>query len=360
MMTAAVARSPRDRSRASACDVRTNRQIEGGMSAAQIQPVFVLSLPRSGSTLVQRVLANAPTLATSPEPWLMLPLLAPLAPKRANSGAWDQYVDRSVAEFLGRLPAGDEAYLREIRRLVLALYRDAAGPDASFFLDKTPPYHWVADALFRLFPDARFVFLWRNPLAVLASTVDTFCGGRWQPYRYRGSLFHGLANLTEAQERHADRSVSVRFEDLVTGGETPWRTVASHIGVDWDPRWLETFSGVDLGPGHGDPTGVKSYERLSHEPLEKWKPSVFNPLRRSWCRRYLNWIGQERLAQMGYDLAGLQRELEGTGGFAGVPRDALDLSAAAVREAGASRWADNSLLSSTETLLRQPRVKDRP
>jgi hypothetical protein len=32
-------------------------------------------------------------------------------------------------------------------------------------------------------------------------------------------------------------------------------------------------------------------------------------LRKSWCRRYLRFIGRERLAVMGYDLAGLEREL---------------------------------------------------
>ena len=40
-----------------------------------VRPVFLLSLPRSGSTLVQRLLASHPEVATAAEPWVMLPHL---------------------------------------------------------------------------------------------------------------------------------------------------------------------------------------------------------------------------------------------------------------------------------------------
>ena len=39
------------------------------------RPLFILSLPRSGSTLLQRVLANHPDVATTPEPWVLLPMV---------------------------------------------------------------------------------------------------------------------------------------------------------------------------------------------------------------------------------------------------------------------------------------------
>jgi hypothetical protein len=35
-----------------------------------------------------------------------------------------------------------------------------------------------------------------------------------------------------------------------------------------------------------------------------------NPVRKTWCRRYLRWIGRERLAMMGYDLDALTAELD--------------------------------------------------
>jgi hypothetical protein len=60
----------------------------------------------------------------------------------------------------------------------------------------------------------------------------------------------------------------------------------------------------------GDPVGIKQYSRISGEPLEKWKRVLGNPLRKAWCRRYLRWIGSERLGIMGYSLDDLLRQLE--------------------------------------------------
>ena len=43
-----------------------------------IRPIFIFSAPRSGSTLLQRVLAAHTQVATASEPWILLPLLSPL------------------------------------------------------------------------------------------------------------------------------------------------------------------------------------------------------------------------------------------------------------------------------------------
>ncbi len=60
----------------------------------------------------------------------------------------------------------------------------------------------------------------------------------------------------------------------------------------------------------GDPTGAKRYSTLSSEPEQKWRTTLANPLRRAWCRRYLSFLGPERLATMGYDLDRLLGELD--------------------------------------------------
>ena len=49
---------------------------------------------------------------------------------------------------------------------------------------------------------------------------------------------------------------------------------------------------------------------MSREPLEKWKAQMANPLRKAWAKRYLRWIGAERLAIMGYDLEALLAEVD--------------------------------------------------
>lgn len=298
-----------------------------------IQPIFLLSLPRSGSTLVQRVLSTYPEVSTASEPWVLLPFLSPLEPEMPLATGWQGTVNDAFRDFVAELPRAEEDYLERLRPFAEQLYAEAADPGARYFLDKTPPYHWIVDQLFKLFPDAKFVFLWRNPLSVVASVIETFCAGRWRPDGYRGTLFEAPRNLVASHDRHRDRSIAIRFEDLIGGGSEPWRRLAAYLELDFSPDSLSAFTGVSFNGRHGDPTGTRLYSSVSREPLDKWRRSIHTPVRRLWCERYLRWLGPGLLAEMGYDLDRLLAELRGTSNGGGTARDVGDLTRALAREA---------------------------
>lgn len=320
-----------------------------------IRPVFILALPRSGSTLVQRVLATYPEVATRSEPWLLLPLLSPLSSTDPEARPWQRSVDNAFREFVGGIPDGDDAYLKEVRSLALSMYRRAAGDGATLFVDKTPPYHLIVEQVFRAFPDGLFVFLWRHPLANVVSIMETFCRGRWRPDRFRGTLFKGLTDLIDAYERHRDKSLALRFEDLLgPDRDSAWSQLSAHLGLSHDPRVLEEFSQTQLSGSLGDHTGARLYDSLSTEPLEKWQQKLGSPLRRAWCARYLNWIGDRRLAVMGYDGEHLRTELRSCpDSWSRLPGDLRDLGVSVAREVGGSVIGGRHP-GSWATLFRQP------
>jgi hypothetical protein len=84
---------------------------------------------------------------------------------------------------------------------------------------------------------------------------------------------------------------------------------------------------VRLQGNMGDPTGVHRYQELSTEPIEKWKQTLGTTWRKRWCRSYLDWIGADRLATMGYDLDALRGELDA------LPSSARHVASDAVRSA---------------------------
>ena len=278
--------------------------------AASVRPIFVLSLPRSGSTLVQRVLAAHPDVATAPEPWLLLPQAYALREHGALAEYGQVPAARAIREFAQRLPGGEAAYRREVATFATRLYAMASPPSATYFVDKTPRYHLIADELFDLFPDAAFVFLWRNPLAVVASIIETWSSGRWNLERWRSDLFDGPANLVGAYQRHAGRALAVRYEDLVERPEASWPPVFAHLGLAFDPAVLSSFTDVRLDARMGDRAGAGRYRQLTSEPVAKWRATVASPARKRWCRSYLRHLGAEQLAAMGYDLEALLRELD--------------------------------------------------
>lgn len=274
-----------------------------------IQPVFIFSITRSGSTLVQRVIAAHDGVATTSEPWLLLPYLYAFR----DSGIVAEYthplMSRAAKEFCDALPEGVEDYREELRNFALRLYAKAAPAGSRYFVDKSPPYYLIADDIMQLFPDGKFIFLWRNPLSVISSIIDTWQGGAWRATSFREDLFIGLPRLVAAYEANRHRAYSIRFEDLVTGEDRYWRPLVEYLQLDYDPRSLDRFSSVQLSGSMGDQTGVKQYARLDREPTIKWTRTLVNPLRCAWCRRYLGFLGSERLATMGYDRDELVREL---------------------------------------------------
>jgi hypothetical protein len=277
-------------------------------------PVFLLSLPRAGSTLVQRVLAASGDVATAPEPWILLPQLYALREKGIAAEYGQIPASRAIREFASRLDGGQEAYDAELRAFAERLYGRAAPEGARYFLDKTPRYHLIAEELFRVFPDARFVFLWRNPLAVAASIVETWGRGRWIVDRYGVDLLDGVGNLVRAYERNRARATAVRYEDLVAEPGAAWPRLFGALDLPFDPAVLERFSEVRLDARMGDPTGTKRYAELSTEPLEKWRSTLRGSVRIRWAKGYLGALGRDKLAVMGYDLEELRGQLDRLGG----------------------------------------------
>jgi hypothetical protein len=319
-----------------------------------VRPVFIFSAPRSGSTLLQRVLAAHSLVSTASEPWLLLPLLSPLYRDLPGPGARDRMVHEALEDFIAELPHRRQDYREAVREFAQGLYDRLADGETTCFVDKTPLYHLIVDEIIATFPDARFVFLFRNPLSVIASCVELFDAGRWEVSRYHMALFQSVADLVPSAVRYAGESFTARFEDLVTGDERHWRPLAEYLELPWEPQMLEHFSSVGLRGRKGDPTGVERYGALSLEPLEKWRATVCNPVRRAWCARYLRWIGRERLEVMGYSFDDLQRQLADTdtGGDRAV-EDAGRLALSVAREVAKARLPRYTSRASTwRALLR--------
>jgi hypothetical protein len=271
-------------------------------------PIFLFSLPRSGSTMTQRVLGTNPAIATASEPHLLLPYVYALRDRGIYAEYEQHQVKGAIDDFCALLPRKVDDYFAELARFTSRLYALASAPGTKYFLDKTPRYHLIADEIFRMFPDAKFIFLWRNPLAIVASLME-FQQGKWTLYRSKIDLFDGLQNLVDVYQARRANVCAVRYEDLVEQPEASARKLFEYLDLPFDPAALSDFAGVALKGRFGDKFG-QQYQSISTQPLEKWKATLSSHLRIAWCRRYLNWIGRERLAVMGYDLDALLEELK--------------------------------------------------
>lgn len=280
-----------------------------------LTPIFLLSLPRSGSTLLQRLIATHPAVATTSETWLLLPLFLAYRQSHLFASYRQPVLLRAFEDLVEQMPDGRGAYHEAIRRFAETMYQAVAGSNASHFLDKTPRYHLIADELLECFETAGCVLLWRNPLAVAASCIETWGRGRWNLHAYRVDLYQGVPGLLDAWRHHHSRVLALRYEDLVAEPETRMTEVFDHLGLEPIDGVTRRLGEVRLSGRMGDSFSRPGQDRLSQvmdDGGERWLDTFSNPIRRAWARRYISWLGPERLGEMGYSAETLLGQLKAT------------------------------------------------
>ncbi len=275
-------------------------------------PIFLFSLPRSGSTLLQNILSGHSEITTRAEPWILLPLLSARKQNHLVADHDHSVLIDALSDFCETLPNGEADYTDAVRNFALELYGKIG--NTTYFLDKTPRYSLIAPEIIQTFPDAKFVFLWRNPLAIMVSMIETWGQGKWNLYRYYVDIFKGLDLLLQARQTLGDGAVDLRFEDLLNTPNSQLKLISDYLSLEITLQDLTTDSPYLSDAKMGDPGLGKKFDSLSSQPVNAWKASVKNPLRRHWMRRYLRQIGQNKLALMGYDLGALMHELDQTNG----------------------------------------------
>jgi Sulfotransferase family len=197
---------------------------DGRWTGASADPVFVLCAARSGSTLLRFILDAHPDLACPPETnvpalcgqlatvWSLIagaPLSAnrgdepPVIPDATIAGVRET-MDRMVGSYLAR---------REKKR----------------YCDKSLGTARFADLVTRVWPEARFICLYRHPMDVIASGMEAcpwgLTGYGFEPYAAAtpGNAVLALARfwadnaagIAAAEQQYAGRCHRVRYEDMV-------------------------------------------------------------------------------------------------------------------------------------------------
>lgn len=147
-------------------------------SSSVIKPLFIIAAPRSGSTLLFETLAkNAALWTTGGETHWWIESVPALKP-----GAEGVDSNRLTAQHC------TEPMKRHLRRQFAEQLRDRSGlsptnADAPIrFLEKTPKNSLRIPFLLELYPDARFLFLWRDPRENISSIMEAWRAGGWITY----------------------------------------------------------------------------------------------------------------------------------------------------------------------------------
>jgi Tfp pilus assembly protein PilF len=202
-----------------------------GCGDASERPIFIVGMPRSGSTLVEQVLAAHPSVAAAGETGILGPIVREVWPTIA-------------ATSLGELRA-------QIRRCG-ELYRRAPAARAggrARLTDKTLDNLQLAPLIHVTLPNARIIHVRRGALDTCWSCFTTSFVDDQVPFSYDlgelGRFYRASLAMMDRWRAFVapDRLLEVDYENVVNDFESEARRIVAFCGLAWDPACLE-FSTV--------------------------------------------------------------------------------------------------------------------
>ncbi len=235
--------------------------------------VFVISPPRAGSTLLQRMMGAHSEIFTHPEPHLITPIAHLGVYGNVDKAPYDHInAAEATKAFIQGLPGGEQDYLDALRAYTDTLYgRMLSTSESAYFLDKTPANALAMPLLQRLYPDAKYVVLTRHPLAIFSSYANSFFDGDWQAAHAFNPILERYVPAMATLLR--DRPVSllhVAYEDLVTEPDPQLRQVFAFLGLEHQPGAVEYGAAEPVKKGMGDPITVDTQDRPVADNVDKW------------------------------------------------------------------------------------------
>jgi tetratricopeptide (TPR) repeat protein len=204
---------------------------------AVAQPLFVLGVPRSGTTLLEQTLTAHPNIAAGDElPFIheitqLMPrmLESPLAYPEALAELW-------MGDHREDLDNLRDHYLRKVAQLGIV-------PEgAAWFTDKMPLNETDLGLISLLFPESPLIHVIRHPLDVVLSVFSNLLThGFYCAYALESAALHYVRVMELVSAYRAEltlRYLPVRYEDMIDDQAATIRRVLDFVGEDFDPRCL--------------------------------------------------------------------------------------------------------------------------
>lgn len=257
--------------------------------------VFLLGVPRSGTTLLSWLLNQHQSLYAPPEPWLLLGLDA-LGQTAPDHVADPPLLSGAVAGFLG------DQRLQKLKQAALAIYKQALeGTGKSIFVDKTPRYYHVLNFIQEFLPESKIVFLVRNPLDVAASFKTAWSENLPKiissqedtPFLFDYIL--GLNYFLVFEKNHP--VLRVYYEDLVADSESQMSRIFDYLSLSAQAlnKDLAVQDTLYARSSFGD---VNSF--ATHHIHTRSIDSYKNVFAAKEIEILVNALGKETFSQLGY------------------------------------------------------------
>jgi tetratricopeptide (TPR) repeat protein len=224
------------------------------------RPIFIVGLPRTGTTLVERIIGSHSQVDSANELTALSEAIGVAASRAAPQGG--NWLDYAAA-----FPLLDGA---TVAREYLARCRARRGSRPRFS-DKNPVNFFYCGPILRAFPQAHIVHVTRHPLAACYAIYKTQFDGTY-PFSYDldelGEFYIGYRRLMAHWHRVLPgRILDVAYEDLVTAQEAATRRLLGCLDLPFEESCLD----FHLNPASTTTSTVDVRRPIYDSSLQQWK-----------------------------------------------------------------------------------------
>jgi tetratricopeptide (TPR) repeat protein len=230
--------------------------------AAARDPIFIVGLPRSGSTLLEQILASHPDVDGTQELHDIPRIVSELQGQGTN---------RNAARYPDLLPGLDPLLFERLGRRYLdetRVYRRGR----PCFVDKMPNNFWHVGLIHLMLPNARIIDIRREPMACCVSNLkqlfargQDFCYGIDEIARYYRTYLELMRHWNRVLP---GRVLRVNYEDLVEDLDASVRQILAHCGLEFDPACLAFHRSRRA---INTPSSEQVRQPLFREGLSQWR-----------------------------------------------------------------------------------------
>ncbi|MDH3742150.1 MAG: sulfotransferase, partial [Hyphomicrobiales bacterium] len=228
-------------------------------SSSSAQQIFIVGMPRSGTTLVEQILASHPDVHATGE--------------RDDLARLTKSVDALMTRpFPYWIADVDEDQLTRLSGKYISSIR-AGAPKRAHVTDKMLTNFKLLGLIAMIMPNAKVVHVRRNPLdCCLSCYCQPFTSGSLFSYDltelgryYQG--YHGLMTHWQ-QVLPDDFLMTIDYEDIVENPEDNTRAIIDHCGLEWDDNCLD-FQNTNRQVKTASATQVR--QKLYSTSIGRWK-----------------------------------------------------------------------------------------
>lgn len=270
--------------------------------------VFLLCVPRSGSSLSTVMLQNHSRIFATQEMWFLMNLVdLPKGDSRAYGGS-------SIVRQFYNAMVPEDVFEKACRSFALEIYNGfLEGSGADFIVDKSPRYYYMLEWLDRLFPQSKRIHLQRNPLAIVASfkKVNRHTGEGFDLIHSLQSpklnmksadLTLGMLRLNDYFAEPHSNAYELQYEQLVSNPQEELEKLCVFLGIRYEQgmeqygQFLDSAkSDMFYSMGVGDPF-LSSHQEAHQDSVNNWK----NILEPGEVELYCRVMGADLFHRMGY------------------------------------------------------------